>query len=182
MKPKNKIIFVALLVLSLIFLAGCTSTQSTPHGAPTKKPLYVLQDSSIGPWASTHEHPVLLIFLNGNVLELSKSEYMIRARRVHIEGMDGAILHKHATGITIGHFLETLGMSLDENCFVDDKQNRYCTDEERTLQFYVNGDPNGEFNNYVIRDADRVLVTYGTDDAVSLSGQLDILNSITVST
>ena len=73
-------------------------------------------------------------------------------------------------------------MSLDENCFVDDKQNRYCTDEERTLQFYVNGDPNGEFNNYVIRDADRVLVTYGTDDAVSLSGQLDILNSITIST
>ena len=161
MKSKNKIAFVALLVLGLIFLASCRAPQPVPHGGPINRPLYVLQDPSIGPWDSTHEHVAFLIFINGNVLDLSKPEYMVRARRVHIEGLDGTVIHKHATGITIDHFLETLGMRFDKNCLVDDKGNNYCDSEESALKFYVNGNPNNEFNNYIIKQFPVVNLDYG---------------------
>jgi len=180
MKPKNKIAFVALLVLSLIFLASCRAPQPAPQGGPVSRPLYVLRDPSIGPVGSTHEHIALLIFINGNVLDLSKPEYMIRSKPVHIENLDGIVIHKHATGITIGHFLETLGISFDKSCFVDDKGNSYCNNDDKNLKFYVNEKLNNDFNNYVIRENDRVLITYGTEDEDAINGQLNFLNNIKI--
>ncbi|MCH8003237.1 MAG: protein-disulfide isomerase [Nanoarchaeota archaeon] len=176
---KNKKLLLSMLfLLSLIFLASCRAPQPTPHGGPIDRPLYVLKDPSIGPWDSTHEHTAFLIFINGNVLDLSKPEYMVRARRVHIEGLDGIIIHKHATGITIGHFLETLGMGFDENCFVDDKGNSYCNNDDKNLKFYVNEKLNNDFDNYIIKDNDRLLISYGNEDDVN--GQLNFLNSIKI--
>jgi len=168
-----------LVLLSLILLISCRAPQPTPHGGPpVNRPLYVLQDPSIGPVGSTHEHSALLIFINGNVFELSKSEYMIRSRPVHIENLDGTVIHNHATGITLGHFLETLGIGFDDNCFVDDKRNRYCNKDDKNLKFYVNGRLNNDFNNYVIKDNNRLLISYGDEDDVT--GQLNFLNNIKI--
>ena len=176
---KNKKLLLSMLfLLSLIFLVSCRAPQPTPHGGPVNRPLYVLRDPSIGPVGSTHEHSALLIFINGNVLELSKREYMIRSRPVHIENLDGAIIHNHATGITIGHFLETLGMDFDKNCFIDDKGNSYCNNDDKNLKFYVNEKLNNDFDNYVIKDNDKLVISYGDEDNVD--GQLNFLNNIKI--
>jgi len=175
---KNKIFLLILFVFILIFLVSCTANQSTPHGK-SQRDLYVLKDPSIGPWDSTHDHTALFIFINGDVFDLSKPEYMIRARRVHIEGLDGTIIHKHATGITIGHFLESLGFNFDNNC-LDVGQNNYCNDDKNKLQFFVNGKPNKEFNNYIFRNDDRLLISYGGDNDEVVNQQLNILNDIEI--
>jgi len=182
MKNKN-LLLLLLFLLSLVFLASCrapqTALQPTPHGAPpVNRPLYVLQDPSIGPVGSTHEHSALLIIVNGNVFDLSGPEYMIRSRPVHIENLDGSVIHNHATGITIGHFLETLGLGFDKNCFRDDRRNSFCNDDEKNLKFYVNGKLNSDFNNYVIKDDNRILISYGSKDDVN--GQLNFLNNIKI--
>ena len=171
-KPLSSILFV----FGLIFLVSC----ATPQRTETRRSLYELQDPSIGPLGSVHEHTALLIFINGNVFDLSKPEYMVRSKPVHIENLDGTVIHKHATGITIGHFLETLGISFDKNCLVDDNGGSYCNNEESALKFYVNGNPNNEFNNYIIKENDRVLITYGTEDEDAINGQLNFMNSIKI--
>ena len=99
-----------LLILVLILISGCTKQKTEI------RPLVQLNDPSIGLVGSIHEHAVILIFLDGNLLDLSKPEYMLRSEPVHVENLDGAIIHKHATGITVGHFLQTLGISFDKNC------------------------------------------------------------------
>ena len=176
MKIENKTAFIVVMVLGLIFLSSC----ATPQPIPQQRPLYQLQDPLIGPEGSTHDHTALLIFLNGNVLDLSKPEYMIRSRPVHVENRDGSIIHKHAVGITIGHFLETLDFNFDKTCLVDDRETSYCTDDVNTLKFYVNGKQNDEFNNYVIKELDRVLISYGTEDESIIDGQLSILNNLKI--
>jgi len=169
-----------LVLLSMIFLASCRAPQPAPHGGPTNRPLFVLQDPSIGPWDSTHEHTAFLIFINGNILDLSKPEYMVRARRVHIESLDGTIIHKHATGITIGHLLESLGIGFDESCIKDDRGNSYCNNDDKNLKFYVNEKLNNDFNNYIIKDNDKVLITYGSENEDVINGQLNFLNNINI--
>ena len=52
----------------------------------------------------------------------------------------------------------------------------YCTDGSKTLKFYVNNQPSNEFDNHVIKDLDKILVSYGDEDGVEIGQQL---NSIT---
>ena len=171
---RNMLLLGVLLILVLILISGCTKQKTEI------RPLVQLNDPSIGLVGSIHEHAVILIFLDGNLLDLSKPEYMLRSEPVHVENLDGAIIHKHATGITVGHFLQTLGISFDKNCLVTDKQDSYCNKNGNTLKFYVNGDINNDFNNYVFREEDRLLISYGNEDEDTIKGQIAFLDNIEI--
>ena len=93
---------------------------------------------------------------------------MVKAQYAHIEGMDGEVIHVHATGINTGDYFKTLGMRLSDNCFVLNKrlggQKKFCTDETNTLKFFVNGNPNDLYDDYFIKDLDKILISYGPKD------------------
>ena len=120
------------------------------------------------------------------------------AKYVHLHGEDGNVLHFHAPRVTLGDFFESIGMELDENCFTDDRNATYCKDgftagnvpgdycylndqnqricnqnqEIKTLKFYVNGQLHEKFGNYVPKDLDRILITYGNETPAQLHAQL----------
>lgn len=139
-------------MIVLIFLAACAK-------------------SRIGPVGSTHLHADYKIYIDGKAVDFAKREYMVKAPYVHIEGMNGDVIHVHATGVTIGDFFETLGMKLTKECFELKKQ-KYCTVGERTLKFYVNGEPNDLFGDYLMADGDKLLISYGDDSPEEIQKQL----------
>jgi hypothetical protein len=141
---------VLITVLALLLLAACRKTP-------------------IGPVGSTHIHADYKVYLDGQAVDFTKREYMVKAQYVHIEGMNGDVIHVHATGVTIGDFFKTLGMKFTNECFVKDK--KYCTDEQRLLKFYVNGEPNDLYGDYLIGDQDKMLISYGPKDE-DVAGQL----------
>lgn len=154
-----------LALIALLLLAAC---------AP---------QSTIGPLGGIHTHADFKVYIDGTAVDFAKMEYMVREKYVHIEDMDGDVIHVHATGVTIGEFFRTLGMKLSHSCFVINKQS-YCTNEEKTLKFYVNGEPNAMFGDYLTGDGDKVLISYGpaqedvaaqlasvTDKAAAISGK-----------
>ena len=94
----------------------------------------------------------------------------------HIENNDGDVLHIHATGMTLGYFLQSLGLDLNNECITTDTGNQYCNLGKATLKVYTKN----QFSNwvqiyepadYIINELDKMLVTYGSEDEEGIKKQ-----------
>jgi hypothetical protein len=126
----------------------------------------------IGPLGSTHIHADFKVYIEGKPVDFAKRDYMVAAKHVHIEGMNGDVIHFHATGVTIGEFFRTLGMRFTSECFVLDKNHKHCTKDGKTLKFYANGEPNDLYNDYLPGDLDKLLISYGAETPEEIQRQL----------
>ena len=129
----------------------------------------------IGPLGSTHIHADIKVYVNGNPIDFSQPKYQLRSKYVHFENGDGNVVHVHAKGVTINFMLNTLGMNLDSKCLTIDSQ-KFCNQGNKSIKFFVNGKRNYEFGNYVIKDLDKILISYGDENESEIIYQL---NSIT---
>lgn len=93
----------------------------------------------------------------------------------HLHDMEGDVIHKHMSGITLGDFFESIGMNLTETCFKLDDGTAYCNDDTHSLKFYVNGKLNNKFDQYEIQDLDQILISYGVETEDELQVQLKSL-------
>ena len=65
-------------------------------------------------------------------------------------------------------------MKFTATCFVLDEpyieQTEFCNEGDKTLKFLVNSFSNEEYENYIIKNGDRFLITYGsqTDEVVDM--------------
>jgi len=130
--------------------------------------------STIGVLGSQHIHAIFKVYIKGIPIDFNNSKYERKISFIHIHLDNPYKLHMHATGVPLWIFFESIGMKFDKNCFILDNGDRYCNDIKNTLKFYVNEKPNDEFENYVFKDSDRILISYG--DETDLTQQL---NSIT---
>jgi hypothetical protein len=76
-----------------------------------------------------HGHALFFIEVNGTEIDLTEERFQIQDREVHLENNRSHIVHKHASGITWGQFLETVNISVnqrgDHTC-LKMPENRYC--------------------------------------------------------
>lgn len=136
---------------------------------------WIANGTRIGPVGSTHIHQDVKVYLDGTQLSLSQQKYQVRAPQVHVESGDGDVIHVHATGVPIGMFFDSLGMKLSSTCFKTDNGTNYCNNGNRTLKFYVNGQLNSEFDKYLLRDLDKILISYGSEGEAAIQRQLETI-------
>jgi hypothetical protein len=125
-----------------------------------------------------HAHTALLIFVNGKPLDFSSPRYQNQDLLMHFENGDGFTLHKHDKRSWLGYLLASLNMTLADNCLSLATGLSYCSNFDSQIRFYVNNIPNSEYQHYLPRDGDRILISYG--NAAEVDGQLDQLNSIPI--
>ncbi len=156
--------------------------------------------STIGILGSQHIHADWKIYISGEPLgdtffeplamDMSKMDSKITSSFIHMDKGAPApektsdVLHMHATGVSLWIFFKSVGMDFNKNCLTMPKQidaqgasvsqQKFCSDGKNTLKFYVNGNPNSQWENYVFNDGDKILISYG--DGTYLTQQL---NSIT---
>lgn len=127
----------------------------------------------VGALGSTHEHSDLAIYVDGRQITPLGPEYYVKSQFVHVESGpgEGYVIHVHATGVTLGMFLVSLGFDFTADC-LEISGTRYCTNQEKRLKFYVRrsgGEWEQRYENgdYVIRDMDKILISYGSETDVS---------------
>lgn len=67
--------------------------------------------------------------------------------------------------MTWGHFLANLGIGLGDDYLILNDGRRLFEEEGRTLKFVVNGFAVPGMRNRIISSGDRVLISYGPEDA-----------------
>ena len=118
-----------------------------------------------------HLHADFAVYINGErvVFDLPEFDDKNALVHLHLDNPDGdKVIHVEASGITIGHFFNTLGIKLDSKCISFNGATEYCENEGNILKFIVNGQYNNEVGYYVIKDLDKILISFGPKDEDAL--------------
>ncbi len=114
-----------------------------------------------GVLGSEHSHTAMLVKVFGDTFDFSLPAYQIKSSWIHFEAGDGTTVHKHATGVTLEYLFDSLKLKLDDQCFIFQDGRQFCTTDDYTLKFYINGEKVNDIRNYEPMDKDRILIAYG---------------------
>mgnify|MGYP001570746124 CR=1 FL=1 len=179
MTKKDLIFYAVILILTILLL-----WQWLSKGALVNQLNKVQQHNSqlqflsgIGVLGSAHLHADVKVYLNGQAIDFSQKKYQLTTSFMHFEEGIGDVMHTHATGLTVGHMFKSVGMEFNSNCIVVDKKS-YCGENDKKLRFYVNGQPSDEFDNRIIQDLDKYLISYGNEGEEEVQKQLDSVTNL----
>ena len=65
-----------------------------------------------------------------------------------------------------------VGLVVDDLCFVFKDGRQFCTNEDYTLVFYINGEQVSDIREYEIMEDDRILISYGAETPEEIESQL----------
>jgi hypothetical protein len=190
-KPKSRGLYVMVIAL-MIVASGFFSyyfmnqneidsqiIQNTLIVDPEKK---LIAQYGVGSYGSEHSHGVIVIFVNGEQLNFDQPQFQLASRYIHFENHNSYLLHKHATGAPMEMFFTSLGIKITPDCmelnyFVEINSDRFCSDQNQSLRFFVNGKPyHSDLSQYVFEKNDRILVSFG--DVKSITEQIKYLDSL----
>ena len=172
-KQKRKNVLIAGAVFGVIAvivgIAGYTfaTSQANIPGAPP----------GAGVLGDEHEHASVLVRIFGDKFDFSLPAYQIKSSWIHFEAQDGTTVHRHASGVTMGYLFETLGITVNEECYIFPDGRQFCNNDEYSLKYYVNHERVSDINDYVFEDLDRILISYGNETPEEIEEQLAELDA-----
>jgi len=179
MTKKPIILYTIILVLVLLLIWQWISKGALNNQIETlqkfNNQLSLLAD--VGPYKSAHLHADVKVYVNGQPIDFSQHKYQLTTSFIHFEEGIGDVIHTHAAGLTVGHMVKSVGMNVNNNCLVIDG-NDYCNDGNKRLKFYVNGKQNEEFDNYVIKDLDKMLISFGAETEEEIQKQMSSVTNL----
>ena len=110
-----------------------------------------------------HWHATLEILINGNAIEIPASIGLgVVHNPVHTHETD-EVIHLEFQGLVIdknlalGKFFDVWNEEFNSECVLDK-----CVGDEagKTLSMTVNNEPNVEFENYILKDGDEIVIKY----------------------
>ena len=170
-KQKNTLLAVGILGLiglivgyaSFTFVTMGTDTPGAPPGA--------------GKLGDEHEHASVLVRIFGDKFDFAATTYQIKSSWIHFEESDGNTVHRHSSGVTLGYLFETLNIEINEDCYIFADGRQFCTNEDYSLKYFINGDSVNSIYNHVVQDDDRILISYGGETEDQINQQLEELNA-----
>ncbi|MFP4401815.1 MAG: hypothetical protein ACLFPL_01150 [Candidatus Nanoarchaeia archaeon] len=113
-----------------------------------------------------HTHADFLVVVNGTVLNFSQDKYMsgLHSNKhgyVHLHDGNGDVIHFHKENISLEEFFTSLDMKFNESCFVTDENKSYCENNQSSINMFVNGEENEEYEKYIAQDLDQILILVG---------------------
>mgnify|MGYP001161263620 FL=1 len=170
-KRKNALLAIGVLsVIGLIVGYASFVFVTEEHTGPGIPP-------GAGKLGDEHVHASMLVRIFGDKFDFSAPSYQVKSAWIHFESSDGETIHRHASGTTFGYLFENMGMIINAECFIFPDGRQFCTNEDYSLKYYVNHQAVSDINNYVLKDQDRILISYGSESQEQIEKQLEELDS-----
>ncbi len=160
-------IFAVIAVIVGISAYNFTNLAASAPGAPPGS----------GTLGDEHEHASMLVRIFGDKFDFSLPAYQIKNSWIHFEGQDGTTIHRHSSGVTLGYLFETLGIAIDENCYIFPDGREFCTSDEYSIKYFINHQPVESINDYVLKEGDRILISYDDENQEKIDAQLSELDA-----
>jgi len=108
-----------------------------------------------------HWHPTLLISIKGKQQEIPKDIGIGATHQpIHTHDANGT-LHMEMNGLItkeqtkLGNFFRIWGKEFNSSCIFDK-----CNGREGKVRFFVNGQESNKFENYLMKDKDKIEIKY----------------------
>ncbi len=124
-----------------------------------------------------HEHASLLVRIFGDKFDFSVPSYQIKSSWIHFEESDGTTIHRHSSGVKLGYLFESLNIGIDDKCFNFPDGRQFCTNEDYSIKFFINHEMVVDIRDYVFKDQDRILISYGSESQEEIEEQLRELDA-----
>ena len=167
-KYLSLIAFILIVVFTAIWLIGKRDSNQTDLQKEVETPVMEMLD---------HGNPVrkrasFAIFTNGTLRVFTASMYHNLSKDVYIEGDNPTEVIITKEGITWDDFFSTLPLKLTSECLTAGTGETYCTNESKSLKFYINGERKDNILEVVINEGDRLLISFGDDNQEVIDQQL----------
>ncbi len=132
----------------------------------------------------THYHANFAVYINGKREEFKDPSYYqevaacstsnnitLPQARAHMHDADNSVIHVHDHAVTWGQFFNNLGWNIGDNFIQTQSGTMHQNNGNSILHIYINNqDYTGltSIANTVIKDKDRLLVSYGNIDNATL--------------
>lgn len=156
MKTETKVILIG-AILSVLFVAGAVFFLSKGDN------VNVPEDQIISR-KGIHWHPKLTVLIKGEKQEIP-ADFGLGAIHspihTHVADSKEGVLHMEMSGLVtkdetkLNKWFQLWGKQFNANCIFDK-----CNGSEGTVKMTVNGGENTEFENYLMKDSDRIVVKY----------------------
>jgi len=194
-KPKNRPILafaIAFVIVSTIFFSYYFMNQNEIDSRIIQNRINVdpenklVNQYGVGEYGSDHAHAAIAIFVDSEQLNFGLSQFQVSSRYIHFENHNPYQIHKHATDVPLEMLITSIGIKITSDCIIlnykestDTKTGKFCTEQDQSLGFYVNGEEYySDISQYVFEHNDRILVSLG--NAESISKQLAYLESLEI--
>ena len=110
-----------------------------------------------------HVHAGILVKIFGDTFDFTQSSYQISSPYIHFEGKEGFTIHRHASDIELNELFNSIGIELNEKCFIFPDGESFCSNSDYSLNYFINNKQVNDIGKYVIKNNDRILISYGSD-------------------
>lgn len=111
------------------------------------------------------------IFTNGALRDFTNPRYHNQSKDVFIQSDNPNIIYVKKKGITWNDFFKTLPMQLSKDCLITGTGQKFCTNEDGSLKFYLNGQRDDNVLSKEIKNGDQALITYGNESEEEIKEQ-----------
>ena len=146
------------------------STQVVPQGVPP----------GAGPLGNVNIQAGILTMIYGQQFDYSSTAYQVKNAYIDFEKENGETIHMHAANVTLGFLFNSLNIGLTDKCFTSPDKRAFCTDDKYSIKFFINHHQVQDISNYVIKQNDRILISYGNENSTQIDAQLAKLDSFTL--
>jgi len=87
------------------------------------------------------------------------------------------VLPLHSSGVTLGYLFNSMGFTVNDECFAFPDGREFCTNEDYSLKYYINHKSVGNIYDYVLEDDARILISFGPETPEEIEVQLIELDS-----
>jgi len=130
-----------------------------------------------GKLGGEHEHASLLVRIFGDKFDFDSPAYQIKSSWIHFEDSDGTTIHRHSSGVTLGYLFNSMGFTVNDECFAFPDGREFCTNEDYSLKYYINHQSVDNIYDYILEDDDRILISFGPETPEEIEEQLIELDS-----
>lgn len=165
----------ALLIAIIAALAAYVAFAGDGDTAPAQPQACVVGEPGCELRQEVHWHADVAIFIRGERLDLGADEIVQHfqpSSNIHFHPPNFDVVHIHRESSTWDELLSSFGIALRKDCLTLPDGTAYCSNDEETLKFFVNGVRVDEVHFEDVFDLARVLISYGPADDPGIAEQL----------
>ena len=165
-KRKSMLMTAGVLGIILVIVGYSAYTFVTMQGSVPGAP------PGAGLLNDEHAHTSILVRIFGDKFDFTSPAFQIKSSWIHFEGQDGDTIHRHSTGVTLGYLFGTLGLDVNDECFVFPDGRQFCNNDDYSIKFFINHEQVPSIHDYIGNENDRVLISYGNESPEEIEKQL----------